>query len=162
MCPKETMNKAFYTFAADGSNPVKVDSIVASDWLSGNSGSDLSSGNWYGSLSWSPDGSAILVERFRARGHGRPSVVPLGATGVEAGLAGASHAGSRAMTAGAGAGSILASPLNDSPALFYNSAWSPDGTQIAVRKEIAEFFDLEVVDLQGNVRKVVDWERSFR
>ena len=160
--PEGDDEKAFYTFAADGSNPVKVDSIVASDWLSGNSGSDLSSGNWYGSLSWSPDGSAILVERFRARGHGRPSVVPLGATGVEAGLAGASHAGSRAMTAGAGAGSILASPLNDSPALFYNSAWSPDGTQIAVRKEIAEFFDLEVVDLQGNVRKVVDWERSFR
>ena len=160
--PEGDDGEAFYTFAADGSNPVKVDSIVASDWLSGNSGSDLSSGNWYGSLSWSPDGSAILVERFRARGHGRPSVVPLGATGVEAGLAGASHAGSRAMTAGAGAGSILASPLNDSPALFYNSAWSPDGTQIAVRKEIAEFFDLEVVDLQGNVRKVVDWERSFR
>ena len=150
--------RALYIFATDGSNLVKEKHRGDPFQLGDNVGTALSPGLWMGNLSWSPDGSRILLEST----FGTDSVVPLGNAGVEAGLAGGIHAGSRAMTRGAGAGSILASPLNSIPVLFYGSAWSPDGTHIAVRKSMGEFFDLEVVDLEGNTRKLVDWERSFR
>ena len=157
---KSPWNLALYTFATDGSNLVKEEYRLDSIKLDGWPGTEFRSGLWMGNLSWSPDGSAILIERFRREGG--PAVIPLGTGGVEAGLPGGTPAGSRAMTGGAGAGSILASPLNSIPALFHHSAWSPDGAQIAVRSDIAEFFDIEVVDREGNTRVVLDWEREFR
>ena len=121
--------KALYILATDGSNLVKEKYRGDTFKLGSNLGTHLSSGSWMGNLSWSPDGSRIMFESSSPTGR----VLPLETGGVEAGVPGDSHAWSRAMAPGAGAGSILASPLTDSPATFHNAAWSPDGTQIAVR-----------------------------
>ena len=78
--PEGDDEEALYIFATDGSNIVEEyrhDTFQ----LGGNSGTDLSSGLWYGNLSWSPDGSRILVESLKQdrlgdtagdcrRGHG--------------------------------------------------------------------------------------------
>ena len=90
--------EALYTFAADGSNLVKEKHRGDPFQLGDNVGTALSPGLWMGNLSWSPDGSRILLEST----FGTDSVVPLGNAGVEAGLAGGIHAGSRAMTRGPG------------------------------------------------------------
>ena len=152
--------QVIYGFAADGSEDVKEKYRLDHLRLTGRWGTEIGMGNWMGNLSWSPDGSAILVERFRSEGG--PAVVPLETASVEATRAAGTDAESRAMTAGTGAGSILASPLNDSWSHFHYSAWSPDGTQIAVRYDVAEFFDLEVVDLEGNTSVLVEWVREYR
>ena len=155
--PEGERERDLYTFAADGSNPVEVNfdkDDVGSGWW----GTDLGPEWWMGNLSWSPDGSSIFFERF----GDRVSVATVGNAGVEAGKPGGSHARGRAVTAGAGGGFVLASPPSDSPGSFSLRALSPDGTQIASRTDIAEFFRLSVKDLQGNARIIVDWERSFR
>ena len=89
-------------------------------------------------------------------------MIPLGTAGADTGVPLAFDARSRAMTGEAGTGSILASPLTDTRRGFLNSAWSPDGAQIAVRYDIAEFFKLYVVDREGNTRVLLDWVREFR
>ena len=152
--PEGDDEEALYIFATDGSN------IVAGRHLSigRQLGTDLSSGLWYGNLSWSPDGSRILVESSSRTG----SVIPLGTAGADTGVPLVFDARSGAMTGGAGTGSILASPLTDTRGGFLNSAWSPDGAQIAVRYDIAEFFKLYVVDREGNTRVLLDWVREFR
>ena len=158
--PEGNREESLYTFEADGSNPVKVGYDIRAN-VGGSWGTRIGRGFWMGNLSWSPNGSAILIERFRVEG-GRPAVVPLGTGGVQAGVPGGAHPRRRAMMAWAGAGSILASPLNSFPSRFKTSAWSPDGTQIAMREDIAEFVDLYVVDLQGNSTVVLELERIVR
>ena len=159
--PEENGEEALFTFAADGSNSVKVNSDIGSN-VGGWRGTSIGTGSWMGNLSWSPDGSeaAILIERFT--GGGRPAVIPLEIGGVESGISGDSHAQSRAVTAGAGRGSILASPPADSYARHRRSMWSPDGALIAMREDIAEFVSLYVVDPKGNTRVLLEWEKDFR
>ena len=147
-----------YIFAADGSNLVKEKYGLDNSELGGNAGTRLKPGLWMGNLSWSPDGSRILLERF----IGAASVVTLGIAGVGTGVPGEFDLLTRAMTAGAGAGSILASPLTSSAIAYRNSAWSPDGTQLAERYESIDSFKLYVVDQQGSVREVLAWVRDSR
>ena len=156
--PEGDDEEALYIFATDGSNLVKEKYRRDTFQLGGNLGTALWSGLWYGNLSWSPDGSRILFESSSGTG----SVIPLGTAGADTGVPLVFDARSRAMTGGAGTGSILASPLTDTRRGFLNSAWSPDGAQIAVRYDIAEFFELYVVDREGNTRVLLDWVREFR
>ena len=153
-----------YVFAADGSNVVREKhelGDISSVYFEANPWGWVSySGSkyWYGNLSWSPRGSAILLERLTDP-EPRPAVVPLGTAGVGAGASGASEARTGVKATMAGAGSILASPLISIPPRYYLAAWSPDGTQIAMRTDIGQFLDLEVIDLKGNSRVVLDWDR---
>ncbi len=156
--PEGDDGRALYTFAADGSNPVKVDYDVSFAKIGFAGWSELSEEQSMGNLSWSPDGSAILIENL----GGQRGVVPLRTGGAEAGMPGGSQTRNRALIAGAGGGSILASPPNDFYTRTYKSAWSPDGTQIATRTEIREIFELEITDRQGNSRVLLDWERNYR
>ena len=55
--PVNALNADLYTFAADGSDPVLVEQILPRAWY-------YPINPWQGSLSWSPDGSAILLEGF--------------------------------------------------------------------------------------------------
>ena len=73
-----------YIFAADGSNLVKEKYGLDNSELGGNAGtSSLKPGLWMGNLSWSPDGSRILLERF----IGAASVVTAGNRGCRDGRA---------------------------------------------------------------------------
>ena len=146
-----------YIFAADGSNLVKEKFGLDNSKLGGIRGTRLKPGLWMGNLLWSPDGSRILLERFR----GADSVVELAIAGIGTGVPRALDARSRAMMTGAGAGSILASPLTTILASYRSRAWSPDGTQIAVRYDSLYSLELYVVDLQGSVTTVVEWERDY-
>ena len=145
-------------FAADGSNLVKERFLIDPASVRGSAGTRLKPGLWMGNLSWTPDGSRILLERFT----GPHSVVKLGITGVPTG---ASHLPSRSKTTVAGAGSILASPLTDYPAgitSIKSAAWSPDGTQIAVRTDSISSFDLDLIDRRGQVGGLLAWVRESR
>ena len=62
--------ESLFTFAADGSNPIKVDYDIRAN-VGGWSGTNIGTGIWMGNLSWSPDGSAILIERFTGKVGGR-------------------------------------------------------------------------------------------
>ena len=164
--PEEDDGRAIYTFPADGSNPVRVHSSldrVYGPWWT----SDGGPGRWYGNLSWSPDGSAILVERFEREGG--PAVIQVGTAGVKADVPGAYDSWTRAMTAGTGAGSVLASPANFIPVIRQIAAWSPDGSRIAVRygtTAISEdhlhdgFLGISVFDRLGENRR--DLVRDLR
>ena len=100
--PEANREESLYIFEADGSNPEKVDNdLNVSGWW----GTEIGTEGWMGNLSWSPDGSAILIERFR-RG-GVPAVVPLGPAGVEAGVGVAFVPLARATTSGAGGARYL-------------------------------------------------------
>ena len=157
--PEGDEGRALYIFEADGSNPVKVNFDISGN-VGGWWGTRLETGFWMGNLSWSPDGSeaAILIERFVD--GSLPAVIPLGTGGVWAGMPGDSQARSHAVTAGAGGGSILASPPSQSYIGLRGSAWSPDGTQIAIRIDRGGFFTLGVIDRQGNSRALLNWERD--
>ena len=72
-----------YIFAADGSNLVKEEYRLDNSKLGGIRGTRLKPGLWMGNLSWSPDGSRILLERFR----GADSVVELAIAGIGTGRA---------------------------------------------------------------------------
>ena len=157
--PEGGDEEALYIFATDGSNVVKEKYRLDTRGVE-NIETELGPGRWYGNLSWSPDGSRMLFELTGGFVPPGPAVVPLGAGRVEAGVPGSTHASSRAMTAGAGAGSIFASPLNDWIYTYQNSAWSPDGAQIAVRSDTEGAFVLEVVDLEGNSRFVLELHRE--
>ena len=106
--PADEFDVAFYSFAADGSDSVLVGSNLAAPWGS------LFGNPWIGNLnlSWSPDGSALLLKGF---GY----IVPLD-----------------------GSPSIghIASP-ND----IIDSAWSPDGSKIAMLN-IIKFPDMGDID----------------
>ena len=147
-----------YIFAADGSNLVKERFLIDPARLNGSAGTRLKPGLWMGNLSWTPDGSRILLERFT----GPDSVVEPGTAGVEPGVPRAFDPRSRGMTGGAGAGSILASPLTEIWPTFHHSALSPDGTQIAVRSDSIYSFELDVIDRRGNVGGLLAWVRELR
>ena len=160
---------ALYIFAADGSNVVKekYGHGTGVNRFRGRKGAFFVGAYrlgwehyWYGNLSWSPDGSAILLDNLSAIRSG-PAVVQLGTAGVEAGASREYDAQTHAFTGGAG-GSILASPLTTGwPSFYYLSAWSPDGAQIAMRIDSSyQSFRLRVVDRDGNSRALVDWERD--
>ena len=158
--PEEDREESLLIFGADGSNCVKERYRLDTSKLNGNYGTSIGTEGWMGNLSWSPDGSGILFERFRL--EGRPAVANPRTGTFKAAVPGSTHAQNLTPFAAAGAGLILASPLTDTYARFTNSAWSPDGTQVAIRHDIADYFELYVVDLQGNKTKIVDWKRNFR
>ena len=93
---------ALHTFAPDGSDPVRVAGIV----------DDVPENAWIGSVSWSPDGSEILVGPLIVRLDGSEplKLLPL-------------MSGSR----------NLRSNLDS-----LRTSWSPDGSRIAVQAEQAE------------------------
>ena len=103
---------ALYTFAADGSDPVKVadlfHSYVELDSLFGHSVGDFGP-VWLGSLSWSPDGAMVLFESTGVRVSVEDSFVYY---------------------------SLLVSSVSGDergPPIQGISAWSPDGSRIAVQ-----------------------------
>ena len=103
---------AVYTFAADGSDPVKVadlfHSYVELDSLFGHSVGDFGP-VWLGSLSWSPDGAMILFESTGVRVSVEESFVYY---------------------------SLLVSSVSGDergPPIQGIAAWSPDGSRIAVQ-----------------------------
>ena len=150
-----------YIFAADGSNLVKERFLIDPARLNGSAGTRLKPGLWMGNLSWTPDGSRILLERFA----GPDSVVEPGTAGIGTGMPGEFGLLISAVTPRTGAGSILASPLTDYPAgiTYINSAaWSPDGTQIAVRTDSINSFELGLIDRRGNVGRLLAWVRESR
>ena len=107
-----------HTFAADGSDP--VDDVRGA------------SRSWVGLLDWSPDGSAILVDRSY---YGSPRIYRE--------LSSLSRGGHRAPPgASPGVGSLPVSfPSNARPRMNetsivrqYFAAWSPDGSRVAVRR----------------------------
>ena len=151
---------ALYTFAADGSNPVRADFSV--DRLSTAGSSWVRSKFWMGNLSWSPDGSAILLESIKPVSEYKPAVVYLDGAGGEAGVLGAFEVRTRVMAAGMG-GAALASPPNTILPLRIFAAWSPDGSRIAVRGSYGyETLDLYVMDRLGNnVVALVPWSQGF-
>ena len=157
--PEGDHGESLYIFAADGSNLVKKKYWLDTSKLGGKWWTEIGKELWMGNLSWSPDGFGILIERFEW--EGRPAVLELGTGSFMAGVPGSSHAPNRALSAGSGAGSILASPLIDFWPTWSKAAWSSDGTQIAIRYDVREFFDLEVVDLQGNAEVVLQLKRFF-
>ena len=140
---------ALYTFARDGSSPVKVDSILGK--LPSGAWTSSEQVSWRGNLSWSPDGSAILFEDSSG-----PRIVPLGTSDVEAGLAVAFDGRTKAIASGT-RGFIRASPLTFIPGSSRTYAWSPDGSRIAERFEFRPSDEdsqrsvyVYVVDRQGN------------
>ena len=105
----EEVGAALYTFAADGSDPVRVAGIVGLPEERRFGGSEWP--GWVGSVSWSPDGSEILVGPtvVRLDGSEPPRALPLlGPTG------GRKEAMDGLLT-----------------------SWSPDGSRIAVQTEQA-------------------------
>ena len=103
---------ALYSFAADGSDPVKVaglfDSYVELDSLFGHSVGDFGP-VWLGDLSWSPDGAMILLESSGVRVLIKDSFVYYSL--------------------------VVSSVSGDErgPPIQGISAWSPDGSRIAVQ-----------------------------
>ena len=95
-----------YTFAADGSDPVLVTEFLPDPW-------DFPADPWIGDLSWSPDGSQILL---KSRGY---RVIldgsPLYAKGVAIPMYGLLN----------GIYTLLSEQIMD-------MTWSPDGSQIAI------------------------------
>ena len=120
--PEGEYEEALYIFAADGSNPVKVDNLDRYVRMA--------------PLSWSPDGSAILIEYTSRSVRPMPHIVYLDSAEARE----ASDPRTHVATAGAG-GLVLRSPPADYTAsggrtiypVGLVSAWSPDGSQIAVR-----------------------------
>ena len=170
--PQEEDALALYTFAADGSNPVEIEHDFSYDGYS-------RVGRWAGNLSWSPDGSAILFENVQDWVSGerpRPLVVDMdhcptagaGTGGIEAGIFGFESLDVEARLVAVVAGQPLADSLslgdNASPDLRVEgvsvdipqfAAWSPDGSQIAVRNGGLWApghveFELYVMDRSGN------------
>ena len=143
-------------FAADGSDLVGKGYRLAElyDKMSNKLGRVR---RWMGNLTWSSDGRRILFENL----HGPDSVVQLGTASVEScGALGAPDSRSGAMPSGNGTrGFILASPLPYMVEYARNRAWSPDGTQLAVRRDSYAGFELLVVDRQGNSRTLLEWSR---
>ena len=133
--PDDRYDRSLYTFAADGSDPVKVGVVRQHGGLRN---------PWVGLLDWSPDGSAILVDEFTyydsppPRPLFSPPIPPI--YGESPSL---SRGGHRATPrASPGVVSLPVSlPSNarlrmgeTSVKLPYFAAWSPDGSRVAVRR----------------------------
>ena len=123
--PPEGDGAALYTFAADGSDPVRVVGIV--DGVSGSVSESNHRGGeswpfWVGSVSWSPDGSEILVGLaiVKLDGSEPPRLVP------------------------------ILGPLGSWTENLHRlrTSWSPDGSKIAVR---AAPRDGQWGDQRGNI-----------
>ena len=119
-----------YTFAADGSDPILVNSSLPEAWYE-------PVDPWLGDLSWSPDGSEILLKGFGHR-------VPLD--------------GSPSADVGPG--------FLNPPFIPRDASWSPDGSMIAFFGHDTEDLGLLMIaDRNGeNVRTLLDLadiEREF-
>ena len=106
----EEVGAALYTFAPDGSDPVRVAGIVGLPEERRFGGSEWP--GWVGSVSWSPDGSEILVG---------PTVVRLDGSEPPRALPLLGPIGSRKEAMDG-----------------LRTSWSPDGSRIAVQTEQAE------------------------
>ena len=146
--PESRNGLPLYTFAADGSDPVKVGGVHGA-----------SRNPWVGLLDWSPDGSAILVDESTY--YDIPPIYRV--------LPSLSRGGHRAPPgASPGVGSLPVSfPSNARPRMDelsvkipYFAAWSPDGSRVAVRRGgqrghgIGSVF-LYVMDRDGENRRVL-------
>ena len=109
IAPEPDGGAALFTFAADGSDPVRVAGILSPAVVE-NPESRESAKLWVGGVSWSPDGSEILLDRFAlkvaADGSGEVESLPFSFIDEDR---------SRRL------------PLRI-------AAWSPDGSRIAMRK----------------------------
>jgi TolB protein len=120
-------------------------------------------------LSWSPDGTQLAVTLFNEPGPTQIALVPLGATGRQAGRVLTSHPGGAVDPAWSPDGAWVAYAGHDGYAiemyavhpdgttvtrlttdgqLSRSPAWSPDGRQLAYVSNRTGFFELWVVDVQ--------------
>ena len=128
--PRVDVELALYTFAADGSDPILANSSLPESWYT-------PVDPWLGDLSWSPDGSEILLKGFGHR-------VPLD--------------GSPSADVGPG--------FLNPPFIPRDASWSPDGSKIAFFGHDTENLGLLVIaDRNGaNVRtlsELVDIGRAM-
>lgn len=121
--PRVDVNLALYTFAADGSDPILVNSNLPEPWYDPVE-------PWLGDLSWSPDGSEILLKGFGHR-------VPLDGS----------------PSADVGPGFI------NPPYYPRDASWSPDGSMITYFDHDKENPGLLfIADRNGkNVRTLLDY-----
>ena len=139
---------ALFSFAADGSDPVRIVGVLTDaelkevDW-------PLASTLWNGGVSWSPDGSEILLDSLALR-------VVMGGSGTVESLPVSFN---KALSSQATDGAAVPSPRHPRIA-----AWSPDGSRIAVAvaASIHEYIDVflhtisrDGTDPQALVRKGV-------
>ena len=126
--PRRDVEIALYTFAADGSDPILVNDSLPEPWNFVDFPRLL--GPWMGDLSWSPDGSEILLKGFGHR-------VPLDGS----------------PSADVGPGFI------NPPYYPRDASWSPDGSMIAYFDHDKENPGLLfIADRNGeNVRTLLDY-----
>ena len=126
--PRRDVEIALYTFAADGSDPILVNDSLPEPWNFVDFPWLL--GPWMGDLSWSPDGSEILLKGFGHR-------VPLDGS----------------PSADVGPGFI------NPPYYPRDASWSPDGSMIAYFDHDKENPGLLfIADRNGeNVRTLLDY-----
>ncbi len=125
--PVNETNADLYTFASDGSDPVLVETALSIPW-------DYPVKPWQGNLSWSSDGSAILLE-----GYAR--IVSLD--------------GSHATSSG-----LSNLTQGYQPIRRMLAAWSPDGSRVAIRTEDPEKKDrpavlVYVMDRDGSNARIL-------
>ena len=123
--PRGPNKASLYTFAADGSDPTFVSLDLPEPW-------DEPVEPWLGNLSWSPDGSAILLEGFaHAVNVDGSGVLFDGFASVMMHIEGSdlvAHSGKPP--------EAFTRVFNDFPEFTQTfAAWSPDGSEIAILTE---------------------------
>ena len=143
--PRGPNNADLYSFAADGSDPILVSDNLPESW-------DYPVQPWMGNLSWSPDGSAILLEGFAFAVNVDGSGILF--DGFESLLVHLEGLNPPAFPTGSPeATTFLIKQYLANIHMF--ATWSPDGSKIAVRTEVPEERGLprtqvHIMDLAGS------------
>ena len=142
--PSEENEAALYTFAADGSDPVIVTRFLPEPWV-------YPVKPWLGELSWSPDGTQILLKSYGYR-------VILDGTPIHAdGVALPIHY-LPAETYG----------MSDLSEVIFDMSWSPDGSQIALlfgwtdNNAIVSIADRDGKNIHDLVEEFQDSKRNYQ